>query len=76
MSLEGHENEGVWVYCGHNDGPYVHSIHAHEIEALREMNKKGYDTVVFVPFGADFNDVYYGRYAVAGSDPPAPKPAL
>lgn len=48
--------EGVWVYYGHDNGWYVHSIHATEIEALRALNDNGYDRVGFVPFGMEFND--------------------
>ncbi|MFW5898893.1 MAG: hypothetical protein ACOCUN_00335 [Jiangellaceae bacterium] len=48
---------GVWVVYRHDPGPQVESVHATEVEALRQINDGTGLLVAFVPFGAGVREV-------------------
>lgn len=48
---------GVWVVYYHDQGPHVESVHASELEALRQVNDGAGKHAVFVPFGAEVREV-------------------
>lgn len=52
---------GVWVVYSWDWNPLVKSFHDDELTARRAAAE--YEKVIFVPFGADFNDVESGRVA-------------
>lgn len=48
---------GVWVVYYHDAGPVVESVHATELEALRQVNDGTGKRVAFVPFGSEVREV-------------------
>jgi len=48
--------DGVWVVWDRDGGPFVISIHATELEALRDAVERGYGKVTHVPFGFTIAD--------------------
>lgn len=47
---------GVWVVYQHDHGPQVESVHATELEALREINDAAGKRATFVPFGSEIRE--------------------
>ena len=57
------EQAGVWV-VGHFDWNWIaEKIYDSEIDALREVNARGYGEVRFIPFGAEISQVALGARA-------------
>jgi len=44
---------GVWAVCDRDYGETITLVYPTEIEALREVNARGYGRVVFVPWGTE-----------------------
>lgn len=49
--------EGVWAIVDIDHGESITKVYATEIDALREINGRGYGRVVYVPFGKDLRDI-------------------
>ena len=48
---------GVWAIVNFNDTEYIEMVFNSEIEALREVNRRGYGTVTFIDFGKSLIDM-------------------
>lgn len=57
MNTEDDETEGVWALIDSDYGESITSVYSTELDALRELNGRGYGRVAFVPFGATLADL-------------------
>lgn len=49
-------NIGVWAIMNYNYDEYIERVYDNEIDALREVNGRGYGQVIFLPFGMDIRE--------------------
>lgn len=48
---------GVWAVCQRDYGDHIEKVYETEIQALREVNLRGYGHVRFVEWGKDLNEM-------------------
>ena len=48
---------GVWAVCHLDYGDVIEKVYNTEIEALREINARGYGHVRFLAWGKDLHDM-------------------
>jgi len=51
------EASGAWALVDHDYGETIIAIYSTELDALRELNGRGYGRVVFVPWGKTLADI-------------------